>query len=360
MNPDRKHTDYRKRFFSKNTYTVRRAYFIAILLAVIAVVLIVVLILFILHHTRKSASHSLYVHTSGEEEEKKQARQATGDSARQPEKYAASSGRTGEYGLSQKQTVQDTSANRAESQAVLSAASANSQDHTKTISDYSVEKNKQIDGNFAYRSDIDVLQNANRDKQEFSFNAEKKDKQIHYSVEKNTFDDSISAFANRMESDKNERYSVLSGAASAAHHTNAVKKQTRAGASSSDHIDVKKDGRLMLNLFVQNQTTHIGKRNIHMIKAGRRLSIGGGSSDFLIFLVKFPANIAEIRYDGTSCTLAILKPEYFPYNQENIIHDCINLPFTVVSDKGYEVTFAITEHEDPVIKLNRLLTSIKY
>ncbi len=116
----------------------------------------------------------------------------------------------------------------------------------------------------------------------------------------------------------------------------------------------------MLELFVNNQNTAIGRRNVHRMKAGSHLTLGGGISSFLVFLVRFPARIAEVRFDGVQCTLAILKPEFFPYEDDVIIENCINREITVVSDHGYEVSFMLREFEDPVERLNRMLTSIKY
>ncbi len=117
-------------------------------------------------------------------------------------------------------------------------------------------------------------------------------------------------------------------------------------------------GKVTLNLYVERQNSRIGRRNVHQMKAGSRLSIGGGASSFLVFLVKFPANLAEIRYDGRRCSLAILKPEFFPYEKSSIIEDCLERPVTIVSDKGYPVTFMLRQFEDPVVTLNRLLNSI--
>jgi len=131
-----------------------------------------------------------------------------------------------------------------------------------------------------------------------------------------------------------------------------------APARSGERIQVKSNGNIMLELKVRNQNPHIGKRNIHVMKSGSRLSVGGGHSAFWIFLVKFPARIAEVRFDGTQCSLAILKPQYFPNAESNIINDCIGKEITIVSDKDYEISFILHEYEDPVIKLNRLLTSI--
>lgn len=78
----------------------------------------------------------------------------------------------------------------------------------------------------------------------------------------------------------------------------------------------------------------------------------------MVFLVKFPASLAEIRYDGVSCSLAILKPEYFPEETDTVIEDCLNRDIILRSDKGYEVTFRLKKYENPAIQLNRLLLSL--
>jgi len=165
----------------------------------------------------------------------------------------------------------------------------------------------------------------------------------------------IKSISNQLILDKNERIAVLSAGKKQALTHNHIK-----GASSGEHIQVIRKSNIMLELRVQRQNTNIGKRNIHIMKEGSRMAIGGGQSPFLIFLVKFPPHIAEIRYDGVSCDLAILKPEYFPYEKENIIHDCVNRNFTIISERGFEIAFDLQLYEDPVVKLNRLLTSIRF
>lgn len=166
---------------------------------------------------------------------------------------------------------------------------------------------------------------------------------------------------------RNERLSALGAGAVAA--GKAAKEEEKPlvkrnfnmkPASSFEPIPVLKNRSAMLQLDVLNQTKAIGRRNIHIVKAGNRLSIGGGKdSPFEIFLVKFPKRIAEVRFNGENCDLAILKPEFFPYEETNIIKDCIGREFHIVSSKNYPVTFRLIEYEDPVKKLNALLTSIK-
>ena len=129
----------------------------------------------------------------------------------------------------------------------------------------------------------------------------------------------------------------------------------------SGHISTKPSQSGMMELFVYNQNASIGKRNIHMMKPGSTLSIGGNKKDdFLIFLVPFPANIAQVQYDGSNYRVSILKPEYFPYESSDTIYPCIGRDITAVSKKGYHVTFTFRGYEDPIIRLNTVLTSINY
>jgi hypothetical protein len=119
-------------------------------------------------------------------------------------------------------------------------------------------------------------------------------------------------------------------------------------------------GPLLLNLFVDDQSTSIGKRNIHSLKSGYSLSVGGGTSDdFHIFLVQMPAHLGEIRRNGSQLTFVPRKPKYFPDLGSNEVRDCINKRIRVVSDKGYEMWFCFVTYEDPLEALNRVLHSIK-
>jgi len=158
------------------------------------------------------------------------------------------------------------------------------------------------------------------------------------------------------------------GAASSAEHSKELakyaaspKRRTTASAKqeSVKPAEINPTGPLLLNLFVEDQNTAIGKRNIHSLKSGYSLSVGGGQSDFLIFLVPIPARIGEIRRNGSQCTFVPLKPEYFPDLGSNELKDCINKTIRVISDKNYELRFRFEMYEDPLIALNRQLLSIK-
>ena len=118
-------------------------------------------------------------------------------------------------------------------------------------------------------------------------------------------------------------------------------------------------GPVMLNLFVEDQSTFIGKRNIHSVKPGNSFTVGGGASDFLIFLVPIPQAIGEIRNEGNGATFFPRKPQYFPDIGSQPVRDCVGKTIRVVSDKKYELKFRFEHYEDPLVALNRLLNSVK-
>ena len=115
----------------------------------------------------------------------------------------------------------------------------------------------------------------------------------------------------------------------------------------------------MLNIFVEEQNTGIGRRNIHAMKKGSTYSVGGGNSDFLIFLVDFPSNIGRLYFDGTNCTFTPLKSEYFPDIGSTPVTECIGKPVRIVSRKNYEVFFHFEPYKDPLVEMNQLLNSVK-
>lgn len=125
-------------------------------------------------------------------------------------------------------------------------------------------------------------------------------------------------------------------------------------------VVINPSGPLLLNLFVNDQNTLIGKRNIHSLKSGYKLTVGGGKNDdFLIFLVPMPAHIGEIKRNGSQLTFIPKKAKYFPEIGSNEVNDCINKSIRIVSDKGYDMRFRFEMYEDPLISLNRMLMSVR-
>jgi hypothetical protein len=119
-----------------------------------------------------------------------------------------------------------------------------------------------------------------------------------------------------------------------------------------------RNGPPMLSLFVQDQNTAIGRRNIHTAKEGSSFTVGGGKSDFLIFLVPVPPQIADVRFDGRQCTFIPRKPQYFPDIGSQQVPNCIGKNIRVISDKNYELFIRIERYEDPLVSLNKLLKSV--
>ncbi|MCL1812359.1 MAG: hypothetical protein FWG29_02420 [Treponema sp.] len=115
----------------------------------------------------------------------------------------------------------------------------------------------------------------------------------------------------------------------------------------------------MLNIFVEEQNAAIGRRNIHALKKGSTYTVGGGNSDFLIFLVEFPANLGRLHFDGTNCTFTPLKSEYFPDIGSSPVTECIGKPIRIISRKNYEVFFHFEPYKDPLVEMNQLLNSVK-
>lgn len=130
-------------------------------------------------------------------------------------------------------------------------------------------------------------------------------------------------------------------------------------SKADQNVIINPTGPLLLNLFVEEQSVSIGKRNIHSLKSGTSLTVGGRNSDFLIFLVPLPSNLGELQRNGSQLTFIPRKHKYFPDLGSNELRNCLNKTIRVISDKGYELRFRFEMYEDPLVALNRILYSIK-
>jgi hypothetical protein len=122
---------------------------------------------------------------------------------------------------------------------------------------------------------------------------------------------------------------------------------------------LNKNGLPLIEMRVTFQNPHVGFRNIHKIKNNRRLSIGGGLSNFLIFLIPMPAHIAEIYKVNGTYVFNPIKKEFFP-NIEGPVVDCLDKDIPVVSPHGYRSNITFNRYISPLIRLNELLNSIQY
>jgi hypothetical protein len=121
---------------------------------------------------------------------------------------------------------------------------------------------------------------------------------------------------------------------------------------------VVKPGSIQVELLVADQNPHIGARNVRTLSAGGSKTVGGGASDFLVFLVSVPRRSAEIHFDGERLAFVPLRPELFP-ELSGPIEDCLGRDIPMVSRSGYPLTLRFTAYEKPVDKINRLLHCIE-
>ncbi|MBN2440960.1 MAG: VWA domain-containing protein [Spirochaetales bacterium] len=115
----------------------------------------------------------------------------------------------------------------------------------------------------------------------------------------------------------------------------------------------------LIEMRVSFQNPHIGFRNIHKLKDNKSLSIGGGLSPFLIFLIPMPQHIAEIYMEKGKYIFNPVLKEYFP-DVKKPIFDCLNKEIPVVSKHGYRSMIVFREYVPPLLTLHTVLHSIQY
>ncbi|MBN1698110.1 MAG: VWA domain-containing protein [Spirochaetales bacterium] len=122
-------------------------------------------------------------------------------------------------------------------------------------------------------------------------------------------------------------------------------------------LTINKNGLPLIEMRVSFQNPHVGFRNIHKIKKNRRMSVGGGFSNFLIFLVPIPSHIAEIYKENGTYVFNPIKNEYFPDTDGPVV-DCLDKDIVMVSPHGYQSKITFNRYVSPLTRLNELLNSI--
>ncbi|HOX49636.1 MAG TPA: hypothetical protein PLG14_10660, partial [Spirochaetales bacterium] len=117
-------------------------------------------------------------------------------------------------------------------------------------------------------------------------------------------------------------------------------------------------GTIQVELRVEDQNPHIGSRNVHTLHAGSAKAVGGGRSDYLVFLVPVPGGSAELHFDGERCVFVPLRPELFP-GLEGPLEDCLGKDISMVSRSGYPLVLRFQKYERPADRINRLLHCIE-
>jgi hypothetical protein len=136
----------------------------------------------------------------------------------------------------------------------------------------------------------------------------------------------------------------------------AESKAQRQAASYAPRV--VKPGSMEIELLVAEQNSHIGMRNVHALSAGASKSVGGGASDFLVFLVSVPRKSAELHFDGEKLAFVPIRSELFP-ELDGPMEDCLGKDIPMISRSGYPMTLRFVAYEKPANRINRLLHCIE-
>ncbi len=137
----------------------------------------------------------------------------------------------------------------------------------------------------------------------------------------------------------------------------------REGSARADalmsSLSVKKAGSITLQMTIDRQNPNIGLRNVHSMKSGSRLGIGGGkAAAFSIFVVKVPRRLAEVYFDGESCVLVPIRKDYFPDIQGSL-PDCLDKEIKVLTPEGFSMRMRISRWVSPTDRWNKILHIIE-
>jgi hypothetical protein len=114
----------------------------------------------------------------------------------------------------------------------------------------------------------------------------------------------------------------------------------------------------MLSLFVKDQPATRERQNLHILRPGYSLSLGGDESDdFVVSIVTIPRHIARVRFDGQRYTFIPQKAHSLPDIGSASVQDCIGKEIRVVH-KNFEVYLSIEQRENPLRTLGGFLRSV--
>ncbi len=114
----------------------------------------------------------------------------------------------------------------------------------------------------------------------------------------------------------------------------------------------------LIEMRVSDQNHQIGFRNVHRIPPGGARSVGGGLSSYLIFLVRVPSAIGEIRNVDGKYTFTPLRQDMFP-GVPGPVEDCLETEIPFVGPHGREMSLHFREWVSPLDEINKLMRSIR-
>jgi Mg-chelatase subunit ChlD len=115
----------------------------------------------------------------------------------------------------------------------------------------------------------------------------------------------------------------------------------------------------LIEMRVSLQNPRIGFRNVHRIPDGGRRTIGGRFSSYLIFLVRVPSAIAEIRNKDGRYVFNPLRKDAFP-GLDGPIEDCMEVEIPFVGPRGRQMSLYFREWVSPLNEINRIMRSVRY
>jgi hypothetical protein len=120
------------------------------------------------------------------------------------------------------------------------------------------------------------------------------------------------------------------------------------------HYAHLKPGERPIEMYVEGQNPNIGLRNVHGIKEGKRLCVGGKGSSFLIFLVPLPRCIGVIERKNDSYRFVPLRSEYFP-GDGSPVENCLDRNLVLISNHGKRIIFRFSKHVSKLEKINKIM-----
>ena len=113
----------------------------------------------------------------------------------------------------------------------------------------------------------------------------------------------------------------------------------------------------LIEMRVSLQNHRIGFRNVHRIPEGGTRTVGGGFSSYLIFLVRIPSSIAQIRNEGGKYVFTPLRAEMFP-GVSGPVEDCLGMEIPFVGPNGREMSLYFRQWVSPLEEINKIMRSI--
>jgi hypothetical protein len=110
----------------------------------------------------------------------------------------------------------------------------------------------------------------------------------------------------------------------------------------------------LIEMRVSQQNHRVGFRNVHRLSPGASHSVGGRSSGYLVFLVPFPAGIAEIRNVDGTYVFTPRRAELFP-QLSGPVEDCLGKEIPFVSPRGRELSLHFRQWVSPLEEINALM-----